>query len=174
MTASKELWDRLRRLETGSDEDKWFGFHFPAPLYDQRRYDIFENDAWGWFCLMQMNQSEMDEYVRHSLWQSDNRYPGTCVDDSPDLVEQSDKIRASQHKLERIAQTRAEELYKNEPEAYLTWKQAYKPVEPSIKKLPLSADPKVGMRDYWDLTMRIISLYRQNEPQLRAARTQTV
>lgn len=171
----KRLNELAEKQPLHAEPRPWFGFHAPVHPYDPAniRFDIFNRNAWEWFCLLQMSATELDEYVAISVWNTVNGYPLTTYGTAPDLQAEAEALHTRRQEIEIVVQARAEELDRKDPEAWIRWKEFYKQLEDQNQSTEATDEPASDeladdspgkqMRLLWSWTLQVLEAYRRCE-----------
>ena len=177
MTKLERLGERVaaldRQLETSSREGppEWFGFHAPVHSYDPPnvRWNILNRHAWGYFCIMQMTSTELDEYMAIDVWNAVNGNPLITYGASPELRSQAEAFHNRRQELEMIAQDRTEELDRKDPDAWIQWKEFYRQLEQQSEEAtdepaePVDDSLAGRIRSMWGWTLQLLETYRKRD-----------
>lgn len=164
----------LRRAPGG-----WFGFRsaYPIHAYDppNARFDLAVVGAWEWFCLLQMTATELDEYIAISVWNSLNGNPLIVYGTPPDLQAEAEAHDNRKQELEQVAQHRAEELDRKDPDAWPRCGEFFKRLEQQQDQATDAADEptcdesvddtpiRKQMRLLWAWRLQCLEAYRKYE-----------
>jgi len=173
----KNLQKRLNELAgkrpLHAEPRPWFGFHAPVHPYDPPnvKFDIFNRNAWRWFCYLQMTPIELDECMSIDVWNADNKHPLVTYGTAPDLRNQAQAFHDRCQELEVVAQGRAEELDRRDAEAYPRWKEFYRELEKQNQDRKASDEPAELVDDsrgkrirlLWAWQLEVLEAYRKCE-----------